>query len=95
VEYDSHIKSAKAVQGLKLWGKRMEEAVAGSSVYVVNSKEDEKIIYSILKAELDTLRYGGRRGEEGRGGERREEDGGGWRRMEEDGGGMFLLTLSS
>lgn len=47
----------KAVQGVKLWGRRLEEAVAGSSIYIINSKEDEKIFYAVLKAELDTLRF--------------------------------------
>lgn len=56
-DYESHIKSVQGVQGVKLWGRKLEEAVAGSHIYVVNSKEDKKLFYAILKAELDTLRY--------------------------------------
>eukprot|EP01126_Amoeba_proteus_P000328 TRINITY_DN10100_c0_g3_i1.p1 TRINITY_DN10100_c0_g3~~TRINITY_DN10100_c0_g3_i1.p1 ORF type:complete len:530 (+),score=109.80 TRINITY_DN10100_c0_g3_i1:299-1888(+) len=55
-DYESHIKSVTAVQGVKLWGRNLDSAVAGSSVYVINPKQDEKILYGLLKSELDTMR---------------------------------------
>lgn len=50
------MKSVKAVQGVKIWAKGLDTAVAGCSVYVVGPKDDPLVIQAVIRGELDQLR---------------------------------------